>query len=102
MTDAAVQRAVADNPLQHSALLRRIIRQDSVETLGVSTQTLAEHALEGEAWELAADLIAYFSGEMSRIEEALLVWFEDIVAYRLSRTVGGYLPMSNQATSHGA
>lgn len=74
-----------ENPLRRSPTLGRIIRQDGVETLGTSTQTLFERAaLEGDH-EIAARLLEYFWDEISRIGDILFIWIEDILTFRMRR-----------------
>lgn len=77
------------SPLRHSDVLGRRIRQDAIDTLGVSTQTLAERALDAGDHALAGDLIAYFWDEMHRIGEALFTWLEDILGADGPSTVRG-------------
>lgn len=74
---------VPGSPVGYSAKLRRRIRQDDIATLGVSTQTLYEQAVEAGAWGVAHDLLEYFWDEMYRMGEALFIWMEDIFTYRL-------------------
>jgi len=71
--------ALPGSLVRHSDALGRPIRQDDLETLGTSTQTLAERALEAGEWRLAEVLIEYFWQEMHRIGEALFTWLEDIL-----------------------
>lgn len=77
------------SPLRHSDALGRRIRQDPIDTLGVSTQTLAERALDAGDLALAVELIAYFWDEMHRIGEALFTWLEDILGADGPRIVRG-------------
>lgn len=70
-----------NNPIRYSTLLGRRIRQDGLDTLGISTQTLFEQALEAQEWHLASDLASYFWEEMHRIGDALYTWMEDILAF---------------------
>jgi hypothetical protein len=77
------------SPLRHSDVLGRRIRQDPIDTLGVSTQTLAERALDARELALAGELIAYFWDEMNRIGEALFTWLEDILGADGPRAVRG-------------
>jgi hypothetical protein len=74
-----------ENPLRHSPTLGRIIRQDGVETLGTSTQTLFERAASEGDHELAAGLLEYFWDEIWRIGDILFVWIEDILTFRMRR-----------------
>ena len=51
----------------------------------MSTQTLAEEALEGGDWDLAAELTEYFVSEIRRMNDVLFVWLADILDYRIGR-----------------
>jgi hypothetical protein len=79
------QASPSVNPLQYSPVLGRLIRQDGVDTLGTSTQTLAEAAAYRGDLALAAELIRYFDDEMQRILDALYTWLAEIVDDRLER-----------------
>ncbi len=73
------------SPVRYSEKLGRGIRQDGVDTLGVSTQTLYEQAVVAEDHDVARDLLEYFWDEMHRMSEALFTWTEDIFTYRFTR-----------------
>ncbi len=68
-----------------SPVLGRPIRQDGLDTIGISTQTLLEEALAAGHWDLAAELAAYYVAEIRIMNDALFTWLADIVDYRLSR-----------------
>jgi hypothetical protein len=68
-----------------SEILGRRIRQDGLDTLGISTQTLAEEALQQGSWELAAELAEYFASEIRIMNEILFVWLADILDFRIGR-----------------
>jgi hypothetical protein len=70
------------SPLKWSDTLHRRIRCDGLETLGVSTQTLAERSLEAGDWDVAVDLAQYFLDEMTRINDALFTWLTVILPFR--------------------
>ena len=74
-----------DSPIRVSPILGRPIRQDGLDTLGISTQTLAEDALDAGRWELAAELAAYFAAEIRIMNDVLFTWLGDILDFRLSR-----------------
>lgn len=80
-TEVTARPAPPGSPVLWSELLGRRIRQDGIETLGVSTQTLAEQFLAKGEWEIAADLAEYFLDEMTRINNALFTWLEVILAF---------------------
>lgn len=73
------------SPIAYSEVLERSLRQDSLETLGVSTQTWAEVAIEEGRWELALELAEYFAHEISIMNQVLFTWLTDILDYRLGR-----------------
>lgn len=78
-----------NSPLAYSPRLGRVIRTDGIATLGTSTQTLVEEAVAGAAWEVAADLAAYYSQDLRRIGQALFTWMDDIVAFGLEQAAVG-------------
>jgi hypothetical protein len=67
--------------LEHSPLLGRLIRLDDLETLGVSTQTLAEEAIGWGDWDQARVLADYFYEEMRIMHGILTTWIRDILRY---------------------
>ena len=73
------------SPIRHSEVLGRPLRQDGLETLGVSTQTWAEVAIEEGHWGLALELTEYFAREIAIMNDVLFVWLTDILDYRLAR-----------------
>lgn len=74
-----------DSPIRHSAVLGRPLRQDGLETLGTSTQTWAEAAIDEGRWDLALELTGYFAREIVIMNDVLFVWLTDILDYRLAR-----------------
>ena len=73
------------SPIRHSEVLDRPLRQDGLETLGVSTQTWIEVAVEEGHWDLALELAEYFAREIAIMNDVLFVWATDILDYRLAR-----------------
>ena len=70
--------------LEHSPILGRPIRLDDLDTLGVSTQTLAEEAIAEtlHATSLhASALVDYFYEEMRIMHGILTTWIKDILRY---------------------
>jgi hypothetical protein len=73
------------SPIRDSTILGRPLRQDGLATIGISTQTWAEAAIEEGRWQLALELVDYFAREIAIMNDVLFVWLGDILAYRLSR-----------------
>jgi hypothetical protein len=73
------------SPIRHSEVLDRHLRQDGLATLGMSTQTWIEVAVEEERFALARELTDYFAHEISIMNDVLFVWLTDILDYRLAR-----------------
>ena len=70
------------SPIAPSPTLGRPLRQDGMGTLGISTQTLAETALEGGHWDLALELADYYRGELGRMKSRRV---HRLVVHQLSR-----------------
>jgi hypothetical protein len=67
--------------LEYNEKLGRLLRMDDLETLGVSTQTLAEKAIQAGRVNEAIALVDYFHQEMRIMHNILITWLEDIVRY---------------------
>jgi hypothetical protein len=74
-----------DSPIRLSEVLGRPLRQDGLETLGISSQTLAEAAIDEGHWDLALELTEYFAREIAIMNDVLFVWLSDILDYRIAR-----------------
>ena len=59
----------------------RTLHVDDLDTLGVSTQTLAEEAIRAGRSDEAVDLVAYFHQEMRIMHGILTTWLTDISRY---------------------
>ena len=70
--------------LEYNAILGRVLRVDDLETLGVSTQTLAEEAMASGRAEEACALVDYFHQEMRIMHDILVTWLRDIMRYILA------------------
>ena len=70
-----------------SRILGRPIRQDGLDSIGISTQTLIEGALEAGRWDLAAELAGYYVTEIRIMNDVLFTWIADILDFGLSREV---------------
>jgi hypothetical protein len=86
MIDPAIRpEGWPDSPIRFSPLLGRPLRQDGLATIGTSTQTWAEAAIEDSNWQLALELVEYFAREIAIMNDVLFVWLSDILDYRLAR-----------------
>jgi hypothetical protein len=74
--------------LEHNPKLGRMLRVDDLETLGVSTQTLAEQAIQAGRLDEALALVDYFHQEMRTMHDILITWLTDIVRYIVARNGG--------------
>lgn len=74
--------------LEFNPKLGRVLRMDDLETLGVSTQTLAEQAIQAGRLDEALALVDYFHQEMRTMHDILTTWLTDIVRYIVARNGG--------------
>ena len=66
-----------------------MLRMDDLETLGVSTQTLAEEAVRAGRLDEAIALVDYYHQEMRIMHDILITWLTDIVRYIIAGSGGG-------------
>jgi len=71
--------------LEHHAVLGRLLRVDDLDTLGVSTQTLAEEAIQAGRLDEAIALVDYFHQEMRIMHTIMRTWLTDITRYLIAR-----------------
>ncbi len=71
--------------LQFNEVLDRTLRVDDLETLGVSTQTLAEEAIRAGRLDEAIALVDYFHQEMRIMHTIMRTWLTDITRYIIAR-----------------
>lgn len=67
--------------IAHSPTIGRELRLDSIETIGVSSQTLAEEAIQAGERALAARLLRYYRQEMDIMNGIMHVWLQDTLRY---------------------
>ena len=72
--------------LEHNPKLGRTLRVDDLETLGVSTQTLAEDAIQAGRVDEALALVDYFHQEMRIMHDILVTWLTDLARYIMFRS----------------
>ncbi|MDZ4765430.1 MAG: hypothetical protein SGI73_12835 [Chloroflexota bacterium] len=70
----------------HSEPIGRALRLDSIDTIGTSSQTLAEDAIRAGDNETAVTLINYFLREMQIMHGILTTWIEDIIRYIIEKS----------------
>jgi hypothetical protein len=71
--------------LQFNEILGRTLRVDDLDTLGVSTQALAEEAIRAGRVEEAIALVDYFHQEMRIMHTIMRTWLTDITRYLIAR-----------------
>lgn len=71
--------------LGYSPTIGRTLRLDDIETLGVSSQTLAEEALAENQPVLAANLVRYYHTEMRIMHNIMRTWIQDTIRYIIER-----------------
>ena len=71
--------------LTYHPILGRTLRVDSLETLGTSTQTLAEEAIRAGRVDEAIALVDYFHQEMRIMHTIMRTWLTDITRYIIAR-----------------
>ena len=74
--------------LEYNQTLKRTVRVDDLETLGVSTQTLAEKAIQAGRVEEAVALVDYFHQEMRIMHDILITWLTDIARFIVAHQAG--------------
>jgi hypothetical protein len=67
--------------IARSETIGRILRLDNIETIGVSSQTLAEEAIAQKDRALATDLIRYYHTEMRIMHNIMRTWIQDTIRY---------------------
>lgn len=62
--------------LAYSPAIGKVIRQDDLSTLGISSQTMAEQAIARAEWDEAATLAEYFMQELRMMGGVMYTWME--------------------------
>ena len=71
--------------LEHNENLGRLLRVDDIETLGVSTYTMLEDAIEAGQADTALQLAPYYHKELRIMHNILMVWAQDIIRFMIKR-----------------
>jgi hypothetical protein len=72
--------------LAHSDAIGRTLRLDDIETIGVSSQTLAEDTIRAGRDQEAVNLIGYFLTEMQIMHKIMCTWIQDIIRYMIEKS----------------
>ena len=81
-----------------SDVLGRELRLDDIDTIGVSSQTLAEEAIQAGRDEEAVTLVNYFLREMQIMHGIMWTWAEDIIRFIIEKS-GGQAGMEVQSAA---
>jgi hypothetical protein len=72
----------------HSQAIGRELRLDDIDTIGVSSQTLAEYAIRAGRDEEAVTVVNYFLREMQIMHGILTTWVKDIIRFTIEKSGG--------------
>jgi hypothetical protein len=82
---AVTSMPTPDGCISWSAALGRTFRTDGPETIGISSQTLAEQAIKEGRFAVGSELGDYFHDEMTRINSLLYLWLVEILCFRMEQ-----------------
>src|SRR5260370_2467478 len=71
---------------EHSEAIGRALRLDDIDTIGISSQTLAEEAIRAGRNEEVVTLVNYFLREMQIMHGILTTWIQDIVRFIMEKS----------------
>ncbi len=74
--------------LEYNELLGRSLRVDDIDTIGESTYSLIEDAVQNEREDEALSLIPYYLKELQIMHEILMIWAQDIMRYLIQNDTG--------------
>ncbi len=74
--------------LEFNELLGRSLRVDDIETIGQSTYSFIEEAIQNERAEEALTLTPYYLKELQIMHEILMIWAQDIMRYLIRHDTG--------------
>jgi hypothetical protein len=81
-----------------SEAIGRELRLDDIDTIGTSSQTLAEEAIRAGRDEEAVTLVNYFLREMQIMHSIMTTWVKDIIRFIVEKS-GAQLGMDTSAAS---
>ena len=71
---------------EHSEAIGRMLRLDDIDTIGTSSQTLAEEAIRAGQKDEAVTIVNYFLREMQIMHGILTTWIQDIVRFIMEKS----------------
>ena len=74
--------------LEHNELLGRPLRVDDIETIGKSTYSFVEEAIQNGNVEELFSLTPYYLKELQIMHEILMIWAQDIMRYLIRHDTG--------------
>lgn len=74
--------------LEESETIGRMLRMDTIETIGVSSQTLTEEAIAEGRHDLARQLVGYYWTEMDIMNRIMHVWIQDTMRFIILKAGG--------------
>ncbi|MBX3082333.1 MAG: hypothetical protein KF716_11925 [Anaerolineae bacterium] len=72
--------------LAYSATIGRTLRLDDIDTIGISSQTLADALIDSGKHDDARALIDYFLAEMQIMSKIMWTWAEDIIRFIIEKS----------------
>jgi len=74
--------------LTYNEHLGRLLREDDIETIGKSTYSFIEDAIQNEHSQEALSLLPYYLKELQIMHEILMIWAQDIMRYLIRFDTG--------------
>ena len=71
---------------EQSDAIGRMLRLDDIDTIGTSSQTLAEEAIRAGRNEEVVTIVNYFLREMQIMHGILTTWIQDIVRFIMEKS----------------
>jgi hypothetical protein len=81
-----------------SEAIGRELRLDDIDTIGISSQTLAENAIRAGRDEEAVTMVNYFLREMQIMHGIMTTWVKDIIRFIIEKS-GGQPAMDTQSSA---
>mgnify|MGYP001822822344 CR=1 FL=1 len=85
--------------LEHNELLGRSLRVDDIETIGRSTYSFIEEAVQNDNVEQILSLTPYYLQELQIMHEILMIWAQDIMRYLIRHDTGAENSVADSVSS---